>query len=358
MKLLRNILIVGLLALAAPAFAVVKSIPLRNADITVPLEVYAIATVDALTAPRTIYLPSAGGTQIGQSGASTYYQNAIVFYDQIQTITVSNTITFIPQTDDTINGAASLVVSTPGAIVTLAPTHPNKWSASISQPGNFGTVTSVTIVAGAGISVSGTCAITTSGSCTVTRQDEFTTGDYKLTMKTSADSGWILLNDGTIGSAASGASTRANADTAALYTLLWTNCSDANCAVSTGRGANAAADFAANKTLATPKVLGRTLAVSGSGSGLTTRVLGSALGAETVTLADVNLAHHAHVTSTISGFAISGLAGTAIQLPGAAPTNALTANLNTQVTDPCSICVATPFNIMNPTGFGNVMMKL
>lgn len=122
----------------------------------------------------------------------------------------------------------------------------------------------------------------------------FTTGDVKLTLKTVADTGWVLMNDGSIGSAASAATTRANADTSSLYTLLWNNTANAECPVSTGRGANAAADFAANKTLTLPLALGRALACYGAGSGLTARVLGKTTGTETVTLATADLPAHAH----------------------------------------------------------------
>lgn len=110
----------------------------------------------------------------------------------------------------------------------------------------------------------------------------WTTGDAKLTFKTTADSGWVMADDGTIGDASSGATTRANADTLALFTLLWNNTLDADCAVSTGRGANAAADFAAHKTIALPKALGREIAIAGTGSGLTARALASATGTETI----------------------------------------------------------------------------
>ena len=90
------------------------------------------------------------------------------------------------------------------------------------------------------------------------------TGDVKLTLKTSADSGWVLMDDGTIGSASSGATTRANADTEDLFTLLWTNVTDSWAPVSGGRGASAAADFAVNKTITLPRVLGRALGIAGS----------------------------------------------------------------------------------------------
>lgn len=97
-------------------------------------------------------------------------------------------------------------------------------------------------------------------------QHGFTTGDAKLTWKTAADTGWVLADDKKIGSGSSGANGRANADTEALYTLLWNNIIDAWAPVSSGRGANAAADFAANKTITLPKTLGRALAVFGTGS--------------------------------------------------------------------------------------------
>ena len=93
----------------------------------------------------------------------------------------------------------------------------------------------------------------------------FTTGDVKTTLKTAADAGWVMMNDGTIGDASSGATTRANADTQALFTLLWTNVSNTNCPVSGGRGASAAADFAAHKTIALPKMLGERWLRPGAG---------------------------------------------------------------------------------------------
>lgn len=93
----------------------------------------------------------------------------------------------------------------------------------------------------------------------------FSTGDIKPAFKTVADTGWVLLDDKTIGSAASAATGRANADTEALYTLLWNNIIDQWCPVSTGRGASAAADFAANKVLTLPRFLGRVPAQAGTG---------------------------------------------------------------------------------------------
>jgi hypothetical protein len=64
----------------------------------------------------------------------------------------------------------------------------------------------------------------------------FSTGDTKTTFKTVADTGWIMLNDGTFGSATSGSSTRANADTLALFTLFFNNIADADAPLLTSGG--------------------------------------------------------------------------------------------------------------------------
>ena len=85
-----------------------------------------------------------------------------------------------------------------------------------------------------------------------------TTGDFKMVYGTGSLSGFVRCNGRTIGNASSSATERANADTSALFSFLWNN--DANLAVSGGRGASAAADFAANKTLTLPTCQGRALA--------------------------------------------------------------------------------------------------
>jgi microcystin-dependent protein len=84
------------------------------------------------------------------------------------------------------------------------------------------------------------------------------TGDVKARYGTGTLVGWVRLNGRTIGSATSGATERANADTQALFEFLWTV--DANLAVSGGRGASANADWTANKTITLPDGRGRVLA--------------------------------------------------------------------------------------------------
>lgn len=127
----------------------------------------------------------------------------------------------------------------------------------------------------------------------------WSTGDVKTTLKNVADSGWVLMNDGTIGNGSSGGTTRANADTEALFTLLWNNISDTWCAVSSGRGGSAASDFSANKTIRLPKAIGRALA--GYGTGTTTESgvdAGVDTGADTFTVLTNN-------TKWVTGMAVA-----------------------------------------------------
>jgi hypothetical protein len=83
------------------------------------------------------------------------------------------------------------------------------------------------------------------------------TGDIKFRFTSEFVTGWVRLNAQTIGNAGSGASQRANADTSALFTYVYNNCPDAHCPVVGGRGATAAADFAALKQITLPDWRGR-----------------------------------------------------------------------------------------------------
>ena len=190
------------------------------------------------------------------------------------------------------------------------------------------------------------------------------TGDMKLTFSTVADTGWVIADDGTIGNAASGASNRANADTANLYSKLWGQVSDTFAPVTGGRGANAAADFAANKKIALTKMLGRLLLIAGAGAGLTSRALGETLGGETFTIASGNLPQlgvtitdptHLHTASPVgtSGGAAAGGGGnqqfTTISTSSSA--TGITATANTGGAN-------TAINKMNPVSGVKIMIRL
>lgn len=136
-------------------------------------------------------------------------------------------------------------------------------------------------------------------------QTASTTGDVKVTYNPAAPAGWILLNDGSIGNAGSGAVTRAAPDCQALFELMWTISVDDFCPVyaagtwtRTGRGASAAADWAAARHLLLPKTIGHVFGCWGVSSHLGAS-LGIATwhGAHSVALNVGHLPQHSHTFS-------------------------------------------------------------
>lgn len=114
-----------------------------------------------------------------------------------------------------------------------------------------------------------------------------TTGDLKPRYDAGSIAGWVRCNGGTIGPASAVASERANNDCEALFQHLWNT--DSGLVVAGGRGASAAADWADNKTIATPNLRRR----APIGIGLSD-TLGQTGGAETVVLTTAQLPVHAH----------------------------------------------------------------
>jgi microcystin-dependent protein len=130
----------------------------------------------------------------------------------------------------------------------------------------------------------------------------FTTGDVKYSFAGGTPAGWLVMSNvtnlQTIGSAASGATLRANADTQALYVMLYTNLSDALAPVSGGRSGNAVNDFNANKTLSIPQLAGKSpMGAGAAGGGLSARANGTTYGEENHTLTVNELATHYHTAA-------------------------------------------------------------
>ena len=80
------------------------------------------------------------------------------------------------------------------------------------------------------------------------------TRDIKIRFDDQPVDGYVRLNGRTIGSVASGATERANADTQSLYEELW---GYANISVVGGKGSSGPSDFLANKPLTLPNCAGR-----------------------------------------------------------------------------------------------------
>lgn len=128
---------------------------------------------------------------------------------------------------------------------------------------------------------------------------------------TSAPTGWVRAAGRTIGSATSGATERANADTEDLFLHLWT--ADSTLTVSGGRGGSAAGDWSANKAISLPDYRERVaagLATMGNtdaglvadslvDGGETTSALGATAGADDVALIEAQMPSHLHALGTL-----------------------------------------------------------
>lgn len=117
------------------------------------------------------------------------------------------------------------------------------------------------------------------------------TGDTRVSLNNFAPFGWVIANDGGIGNASSGGTTRANIDTWPLFNLIWSNVSVDWAPMQDGlpRGVNALADFVGNRAILLTKVVGRVFAGFGSG-----QQLGQYFGEYTHTLTTNEIPSHQH----------------------------------------------------------------
>lgn len=144
-------------------------------------------------------------------------------------------------------------------------------------------------------------------------------GVCKEYMGTTLPTGYVWANGTTIGNASSGGTGRASADTVDLFTLLWNSYSNTVLPIQTSagapstRGANAAADFAANKRMPVPDKRGRVTAgadnmggvtaagrLTTAGSSIDGSTLGASGGAQNVTLDTTMIPSHSHSGTTAS----------------------------------------------------------
>jgi hypothetical protein len=178
-----------------------------------------------------------------------------------------------------------------------------------------------------------------------------------------ADSGWLMMNDGTIGSATSGA-TYANVLAEALFTLLFTNILDVHAPILTSAGAattraaqtNAATAWANNCRMSLTKQLGRSLAIAGAGSGLTSRPLGSMAGAETETPTVAKTATHLHGSVSHGVTSFSASSSGAIAGLNHWGYDGSYDSLGTSLSD--NEGAGNSLNILDPSAYWNVMIKL
>ena len=149
-----------------------------------------------------------------------------------------------------------------------------------------------------------------------------------------APSGWLLCSGRTIGSSTSGATERANTDTLALFTFLWTYWTNVTAPIFTSagsastRGASANADWSANKRLSLPDLRGRVTAgkddMGGTAANILTLANGldgltiGAVGGEQVhTLLATEIPAHTHNTAVPTTTSASAATGADKAIPGA-----------------------------------------
>jgi len=208
----------------------------------------------------------------------------------------------------------------------------------------------------------------------------FSTGDVKLTLKNAPDSGWLLFDDGTFGSASSGSSNSNSASNQALFTLFFNNLSDTAAPILTSGGGattraaqtNASSAWAANCRMSLPKTLGRALGIAGSGSGLTARALGVNVGQETVVLNSLHIptltSTNASQTITVTVSASNVITGTGLTSSNAGPgshggvdgvgfAGSLSGSTSNSISTTYTNASPSAFTIMQPTVFLNAMVK-
>lgn len=219
------------------------------------------------------------------------------------------------------------------------------------------------------------------------------TGMVAVYYGVGALAGYVRANGFTIGSPTSSATERANSDCNALFLFLWN--ADPNLVVSGGRGANAAADWAANKQIILPDWRGRAIAglsdmgntnsgrLSASywgGSGI---VLGQTGGTESNTLVaansvmpqhqhdvfirDPNHLHTAPFSITATGYTSGGLGPPAVG--GTSNTSSVTTGVtigsvsgvganDNKTALSAAAAAATPHANVQPTMLATIYLKL
>ncbi len=155
---------------------------------------------------------------------------------------------------------------------------------------------------------------------TVTITDGNPVGVLQAYLGASEPTGWVFANGLSVGNASSNATSRANADTADLFAVLWDSTDDATTSLNlilqdsagstvlfAGRGASASVDYALNYKIAVPNMGGRIpLGVEESGGASNTGIIDNRVDQEIlfetmgnvtgkINLVSTDLPFHTHV---------------------------------------------------------------
>src|ERR1044072_3772908 len=191
------------------------------------------------------------------------------------------------------------------------------------------------------------------------------TGDFLYSLAL-ARSGYVLADGRTIGNAGSNGSSRANADTQALFILIWTVIPDMPLFNSSGaviaRGSSAANDFTNNRAIQVPDLRGRVFAGMDNMGGNTAgrlvatssvgtfngNTMGATGGQNVHTQTQNELVNHSHgINQTFSTVFSPGTGRQGVQAGGSGSPITIDATGGGQ-----------PFNVVQPTFCGNIFLKL
>lgn len=173
-----------------------------------------------------------------------------------------------------------------------------------------GTMNFLDVNVGGSLEVS--TSITVAGAAVLTKR--WATGEYVITASTTPPAGTIAAVGGTIGDAVSGATTRANSDTLALFSLLWASSTNAelqlqdSAGASVSRGVSAAADFALHRRLTVPNVADGDSLIAAVSSTVHTKSSG-AVKTHAHVFTGTPVADHTHQTGTSAAFGGLGHGG-------------------------------------------------
>jgi hypothetical protein len=168
-------------------------------------------------------------------------------------------------------------------------------------------------------------------------QSRYSPGEFVLSASTTAPTGTLATKGGTIGNASSGGTARANADTSALFTVLWNSTTNAELVIQTSagapttRGASAAADFAANRRMPLPDLQDGESLVAAVSSAVAARTAGAVLThAHTASVTDPGHFHDARLNPG-AGVSYAGPGANPVAQQNASPYNTLLATTGISV---------------------------
>lgn len=170
-----------------------------------------------------------------------------------------------------INGLGAKAVTRPGSVALVAGDMP-----TFAEVGYNGTTFEILNSRRVASADSATTATTTTS-------PKYQTGAIIPSISTEVPAGTVAMDGGTIGDASSGGTSRANADAADLFAVLWNGSTNAvlpiqnSSGAATTRGASAAADFAAHKRLPVPTLVDGQALLAAVSSTVMTATVGTVL---------------------------------------------------------------------------------